>query len=184
MAPAVLELPTLADDVVALRAPEARDVDQIVAACQDPDIPRYTRVPTPYGRSDAEDYVRNAAAGRAAGTDLSLVIVGAADDSVVLGAAGVHRLAEDRSVAEVGYWIESSARRRGIATRALRLVSRWVVADLAVQRLELLAATDNTGSHRVAEAAGFTREGVLRSYFRHRRGLLDITMFSLLPSDL
>ena len=179
-----LDVPALRDDVVALRPPTDDDVDAITAACQDPDIPRYTRVPTPYVRADAESFVRTASEGWAAGTNGSLLVVDAADERVLLGATGVHRLAEDRAVAEVGYWIEKSARRRGIATRALRLVSRWAVLDLGVRRLELLADPENVGSLRVAEAGGFTREGVLRSYFQHRRGLLDVVMFSLVPTDL
>jgi RimJ/RimL family protein N-acetyltransferase len=179
-----LDLPALRDDLVALRPPEARDVDQITDACQDPEIPRYTRVPSPYTRACAEEYVRHAATSRDAGSDLSLLIVDASDEAVVLGSTGVHRLAEDRSVAEVGYWIEKSARRRGIATRALRLVSTWAVADLGVQRLELMTATDNAGSQRVAEAAGFTREGVLRSYVTLGCGIADVVMYSLLPTDL
>ena len=178
-----LDVPALRDDVVALRPPTEDDVDAITDACQDPEIPRYTRVPTPYTRADAETFVRTAADGWAAGTNGSLLIVDATDDRVLLGATGVHRLAADRSVAEVGYWIEKSARRRGVATRALRLVSRWIVLDLGVRRLELMADPENVGSQRVAAAAGFTREGVLRSYFEHRRGVLDVVMFSLLPGD-
>jgi RimJ/RimL family protein N-acetyltransferase len=180
----VLDVPDLRDGDIVLRPPETRDVDQITAACQDPAIPRYTRVPTPYTRADGEAFVSTSAADRAAGTALSFVITEAEDDQVVLGAIGVHRVTDDRKVAEVGYWIEPSARRRGIASRALVLVGRWAVTDLGVQRLELLAASDNVASQEVAERAGFTREGVLRSYFDHRRGLLDVAMYSLLPIDL
>ncbi len=179
-----LDVPRLRDDLIALRTPEERDVDAITAACQDPDIPRFTRVPSPYTRADAELYVGVAAESRAAGTDLSFVVVAADDDARLLGSTGVHGIADDRHVAEIGYWIERSARGRGFATRALRLLSRWAVAELGVARLELMAAVENVASQRVAERAGFTREGVLRSYFSHRCGLRDVVMFSLLPGDL
>src|SRR5262245_32143437 len=179
-----LDVPALADDMIALRPPAEHDVDAITAACQDPDIPRYTRVPSPYTRADAEAWLRTDAEGWASGTSGSLLIVDAADERVLLGATGLHGIAEDRSTAEVGYWIERSVRRRGIATRALRLVSRWAVLDVGVRRLELRADPENIGSQRVAAAGGFTREGVLRSYFQHPRGLLDVVMFSLVPADL
>jgi RimJ/RimL family protein N-acetyltransferase len=94
------------------------------------------------------------------------------------------RLDDDRFVAEIGYWVAKAARGRGVATRAVRLVSRWAVRDLGVQRLELMTRVENEGSQRVAVAAGFRREGVLRSYITHRAGQFDVVMFSLLPSDL
>ncbi len=54
-----------------------------------------------------------------------------------------------------------------------------------MQRLELIADPDNTASQRVAEKAGFRREGVLRSHLLHPDGRRrDSVMFSLLPGEL
>ena len=64
-----LDVPDLRDDVIALRRTELRDADQVVAALQDPDIPRYTRVPTPYARADFEEWLQSSSDGWAAGTD-------------------------------------------------------------------------------------------------------------------
>ena len=101
----------------------------------------------------------------------------------LLGMCGLH-LREQPEVAEVGYWIAAPARRRGIATRAARLVSRWALATFPLLRLELMTHPDNLGSQRVAEGAGFTREGLLRSYATIGCGVSDVVMFSLLPEDL
>jgi RimJ/RimL family protein N-acetyltransferase len=38
-------------------------------------------------------------------------------------------------------------------------------------------------SQRVAEKAGFVREGVLRSHARFREGRRDSVLFSLVPGD-
>ena len=43
---------------------------------------------------------------------------------------------------------------------------------------------ENVASQRVAEKAGFTREGVLRAHTAFREGRRDSVLFSLLPSDL
>jgi len=43
----------LEDKEVLLRPFDRRDVPAIVAACQDPEIPRWTSVPAPYTESDA-----------------------------------------------------------------------------------------------------------------------------------
>jgi [ribosomal protein S5]-alanine N-acetyltransferase len=85
---------------------------------------------------------------------------------------------------EIGYWMAREARGRGLGTRAVRLLSRWAIDALALERVELLANPANEGSQRLAERAGFTREGLLRRY-RTRHGVReDLVMFSLLPEDL
>lgn len=63
-----LELPTRieADDLT-LRAPTEHDLPAIVEACQDPELPRWTRIPTPYRIEDARDFLTLAEAGRRSG---------------------------------------------------------------------------------------------------------------------
>jgi RimJ/RimL family protein N-acetyltransferase len=52
-------------------------------------------------------------------------------------------------------------------------------------RLQLHTDPDNVASQRVAESAGFTREGVLRAYNARRDGTrADAVVYSLLPEDL
>jgi RimJ/RimL family protein N-acetyltransferase len=182
MADALL-VPKLADGGLHLRPPERRDVDALVVACQDPEIPRFTRIPSPYERSHAEGWVAHAAEAWAAGTEAAFVVADARRGDV-LGSVGVMRLDEERAVAEIGYWVAKEARGHGVATRIVRLTSRWAVCDLGVQRLELMTHVENVASQRVAEATGFVREGVLRSYVTLGCGISDVVMFSLLPGDL
>lgn len=90
----------------------------------------------------------------------------------------------DEGTAEVGYWVASDARGRGLCTRALRLASIWALES--TERLQLRADVENGPSNRVAEKAGFRREGVLRSSrYNGRLGRrVDFAMYSLLPNDL
>src|SRR3990172_2686966 len=106
-----LTVPDLGDDVVRLRPPEMRDVDAITDACQDPDIPPFARVPSPYGRRDAVEHVMRTAARWEAGTDAGFVIADARDDAL-LGSIGLMRIAPTRDDAEIGYWVAKAARRR------------------------------------------------------------------------
>jgi RimJ/RimL family protein N-acetyltransferase len=178
-----LDVPALGDDAVVLRPPTEDDVDAITTACQDPDISRFTRVPSPYSRADAEGFVASVRAGWDDETAPSLAIFDA-DDARLVGMIGVMRLDTVRTVAEIGYWVARPDRGRGVATRALRLASRWAVLEVGVRRLELMASVENVASQHVATASGFTREGVLRSYTTLSRRVADVVMFSLLPSDL
>src|SRR5262249_18315989 len=151
--------------------------------CQDPDIPRFTRIRSPYTREDAEQFVHAAPDGWRTGERALPLAICDRETDAILGSTGVH-LRDEPEVAEIGYWVARDARRRGHATRAVRLVSRWAIPALGLQRLELMTRTDNVASQRVAERAGFTCEGLLRSYVALGSGLTDVYMFSLLPRDL
>jgi RimJ/RimL family protein N-acetyltransferase len=63
-------------------------------------------------------------------------------------------------------------------------VSRWLLDSFPVERVELVTAPENVPSQRVAEKAGFTREGLLRRYMEIKGKRRDCVMFSLLPDDL
>jgi [ribosomal protein S5]-alanine N-acetyltransferase len=85
--------------------------------------------------------------------------------------------------ASVGYWLLEHARGRGLVTRALALVAGWAFSEYGVKRLSLLADPRNEASLRVAERAGFTKEGVLRSWADVNGERVDHVSYSLLPSD-
>ena len=148
-----LTVPRLADDEIALRPPTPGDVDAITEACQDPEIPRWTRVPSPYTRAHAVEFVERSARTWEQGSDAPFVIVDAATGAL-LGAIGVHRFGGEDDGPEVGYWLEREARGRGVATRALRLVVDWACRELGV-RLLLQADARNDASRRVAEKVHF-----------------------------
>jgi [ribosomal protein S5]-alanine N-acetyltransferase len=86
--------------------------------------------------------------------------------------------------AGIGYWLLPEARGKGLATCAVRLTSRWALRELGLARLGLFAEPSNVHSQRVAERAGFHREGVLRSWAEIDGRRVDYAVFSLLPADL
>jgi RimJ/RimL family protein N-acetyltransferase len=175
--------PPLADGAIALRAWREDDVPAITEACQDPEIPRWTVVPSPYTERDAREHLARSAQERRAGEALSLAIVGV-ETGRLEGACGLNRFDWANRSAEIGYWVAASARRRSVGTRAVRLLASWALEDLGLKRLELFTNPENEPSQRLAARAGFTREGLLRSY-RERKGRReDLIVFSLLPSDL
>ena len=67
-------------------------------------------------------------------------------------------LTYDAREGDVSYWLDPSARGRGVATRALRMFSSWAFTALGLSQLRLRAHIDNGPSRAVAERAGFTRD--------------------------
>ncbi len=84
----------------------------------------------------------------------------------------------------IGYWVLSQHRGKGYATRGLGLAAAWALRSLGWARAQLWIEPDNEPSLRAAEAAGFVREGVLRSYSVIEGRRSDAVFFSLLPADL
>ena len=86
--------------------------------------------------------------------------------------------------ANLGYWVRSSRVGQGVATAATRLAAQFGFEELKFTRIEIVAATGNVGSLRVAEKAGARREGVLRNRLMLGGKLHDAVMHSLVPEDL
>lgn len=180
----IVEFPTgLATARIALRSFRSSDVPWIALACDRPEMARFVPVlPSPYTEEDAAAFVAYAEEAWAEGVSAPFAIDSAQGEP--LGSIEVHLSSHDPALAGVGYWLRPEARGRGTATEALRLVSRWAFEALAVERLSLITDPENTASQRVAERAGFLREGVLRAWHPTREGRRDSVMFSLLPGDL
>ena len=173
----------LVDGPTALRAWRDSDLDGLVNACQDPDISRWTRVPYPYGISEARAYLLSRHDALQTGTGAPFAIALAADRDQLLGSIALMRFSWQHARAEVGYWLAKDARGHGHVTRAVRLITDWGFRSLGLERIDLMAATGNPASQAVAERCGFTREAVLRSYLVGREGRQDMVAFGLLASD-
>ena len=103
--------------------------------------------------------------------------------SPVIRSARLHADLEVRS-AEIGYGVRGDERGKGYASEALAAVARWALTEAGLQRAWLTANTDNVASVRVAEKAGFHREGTLRRAAMEEDGLHDVAVFSLLDDEL
>ena len=166
------------DGVVTLRPWQEDDAAAIVECVDgDPEITRWLdRVPQPYTLADAESFI--------AGLGQESFAVTDAETGRLLGSIGAH-WDDAGDVAEIGYWLRADARGGGVTTRALLLISAWALERTGVARLQLRADTENGPSRRVAEKAGFTFEGVLRSAYWNPRleRRVDWAMYSLLPGE-
>ena len=165
----------LSDDGIRLRRWRIEDLDELVSAVDDPEIGRWMpAIPYPYTREHAETYL-----GSAVGRVGSFAIVDVQTQRLI-GAISLSARKWQRG--EIGYWVRREERGRGIAPCALRLISAWGFAR-GYRRLQLHADVENRASHRVAEKAGYRREGVLRAWIEQDGVPRDHVLYSLLASD-
>jgi len=176
MKPVTLRTPRLA-----LTLPETGDVDALFEACQDADIQRFTPIPSPYRRTDAEAFVERVPQDWESGVHLTWVI---REGGRLSGTIGFYRV-DGKGAGEIGYWIAPGARGGGQLREAARAVIDWGFAGegLGLFRIEWRAVAGNIASARVARALGFRYEGLLRQALVGARGRDDGWIAGLLATD-
>jgi RimJ/RimL family protein N-acetyltransferase len=152
---------SLSDGDIRLEPLTAQHAAAMDALARDQDVDRFTRIPDPVPDGFGARWVERYTRGRDERTNEGFAIVDSASADF-LGFMALVNLKLDEQEAEAGYIVASHARGRGVATRALRLLTAWAFDELPLERVELLIDVANSPSEIVAERCGYTREGVLR----------------------
>lgn len=117
------------------------------------------------------------------GTAYEFAIKNSQNNSFI-GGCGLNNINLIDKFANLGYWVRTSSSGQGIATMATILLAQFAFNELALNRVEIVVATNNKASIRVAEKAGALREGTLRNRITVRGNTYDAFMFSLIPEDI
>lgn len=123
--------------------------------------------------------------GAAAGDFIELAIADPADDRL-LGSVTLHSFSWRHQRAEVGFWLASGARGRGLATEAIGNAVDWAFAANDLHRVEMTTAPGLVHEGKVMALAarlGFRREGLLRQRNFERGRRLDVIMLAVLHPD-
>ena len=174
-----------------LSVPTADDVDRIAEICQDPEIQRWTTVPSRYSREDAVSFVENVVAqGWADGADLTWAIREIAPDGASTYAGTVDLRLTDVRRGELGFAIAPDCRGRGTLHRAVN-----ALLDVAFDPSGPLAlpavgwacliedGVPNWASWRVAWRLGFVKEGLRRCAFVQKGRVYDEWTASILRGE-
>ena len=153
---------------VSLRPLEDGDLDAIYRQVTDPESIRMAAF-TPADQTDRSAFLDRTARLRA---DTSLVFLVIDVDGAVAGTIGSFRMDDRR---EVTYWVDRTHWGKGIASAALQIL----IAETAERPLYARAASDNVGSLRVLEKAGFRRVGVDRGFAAGRGEEIEETILRL-----
>jgi RimJ/RimL family protein N-acetyltransferase len=170
------------DGDIRLEPLTAEHGDAMDALAREDGVARFTRVPVPvpdgFGVAWVERYVR----GREEGTNAGFAILDT-ESGEFLGFIALVKLELELQEAEAGYVVAERARGRGVATRALRLLTAWAFDEFPLERIELLMSTENRGSELVAQRCGYTHEGVLR-WIHFKQDIRDDTaVYSMLRRE-
>jgi RimJ/RimL family protein N-acetyltransferase len=134
------------------------DVPSLARACNDPEIARWLRVPSPYTIDSARAYLDTVKRWWDSGEAYALAI---ADASTIIGSISIQPGAERPSI---GYWLAADARGRGIATRAVEAIAGWAAERFGLTEAWIFAQPANVASCRVALRAGFVEQDARVTY--------------------
>ncbi len=165
---------------MSLRQFDEADAPALVDAVAQPEVARLPGTAPFSDEREARAWIERAAADWRGNGPWRFAVADARSGEL-LGYIGV-RLVDSNG--QIGYWVRRAARGRGVATSALRMLSRWALTSAGFERLQLVTETHNVASQRVAVKAGFQREGLLRSFVKVDGDRVDGVMFGLLRDDV
>lgn len=179
--PALLQSPR-----ILIRPHEAHDVDPLFAAVRESIAEISPWLPwchAGFSREELAAFIEISRKGWVEGSQCQFAIFDAAT-SQALGGISLNHIARPNRLANMGYWVRTSATRHGIASEAVQLVAAYGFRELGLTRIEIAAIPQNVASCRVAERAGAKFEAVARNRLVMHGRAYDAALYSLVPGDI
>lgn len=161
--------------MISLRDYKESDVDRLVELANNEAVSRFLidSFPYPYTKADAQWWIRTGRCDR-----ISKVIEW---DGLFVGSVGAEPgQGEKRKQYAIGYWLGEPYWGQGILSSALAMFVDELFATTDVERLQAWVYSENIGSMKVLERAGFNKDAILKNaLYKHGR-LFDEHLYSLL----
>ena len=173
----------LTDGIIILRPYVENDVDSLFEAARE-SIPQMTPwMPwchRDYSIQESRDWISSCTEKWKQDGEYNFAITNA-ETGRYLGGCGLNGIHSEPDIANLGYWVRTSATRKGVATATTLLLADFGINELKLKRIEIVVDVDNIASQRVAEKSGATREGILRNRVTQYGKPTDAVMYSLIP---
>jgi RimJ/RimL family protein N-acetyltransferase len=136
-----------------------------------------------YSIEEARTFIASAEGAWDGKTAYEMAIVRSGEPGAgILGVCGLNQIRPGGQVANIGYWVRTSATGAGVATEAVRRLARFAFAESELLRLEIVVAVGNRASARVAEKAGAVLEGIVLDRLQLHGRSHDAWVYVLLRS--
>ena len=176
----------LTNGIVLLRRYRHSDVERLYEAVRESIVELSLWMPwcqAGYSVEKSRTWVESRAEAWAKGIEYDFAITDC-KDSILLGGCGLNQIDRAYPLANLGYWVRSNRAKQGIATSAALLAARFGFDELKLNRIEVVVATGNKASQRVAEKISAVRERIMRNRLVIHDKVYDAVLFSLTPRDL
>ncbi|MFC1723392.1 GNAT family N-acetyltransferase [Nanoarchaeota archaeon] len=159
---------------VTLRWQRVTDAKRYFDILNNPSFKFFT--PPPKTVAAEKKWLEGNAAKRRKKTEFNFAIL---YDGKLVGGVGFRIQQSANHCCEGGYFVDEAYWKKGIASKAMRLIEKFVFGELKLKRFELHIDPRNKGSQGVARKLGYKREGLMRKKNRGRDGKLhDMLMYA------
>jgi len=150
----------ICDKDIVLRPWDSQDAEALAAAADNRNI--WTnlreRFPKPYTAENARTWIKRKQRQTSRSLQFAIVVAG-----VAVGGIGIDRDPNPRTHAgELGYWLDQNYWNRGIAGKAVQLVTTHAFGELGFLKLTAVVRQDNFASTKILERSGFHLSGKVR----------------------
>lgn len=172
----------LTDGFVTLRPYRPADVDALYKAVQESIAELFKYMPvwlSDYTLEECRSWIESQM-----GEESYALATFDATNNNLLGGCGLRITDKSFGIADLSYWMRTNQTKRGFATSSALLLVQFGLNKLNLNRIEIIARTDNIPSQRVAEKLGATKEGIMRNRIVFNSRPYDAVLYSLIPQDL
>ncbi|MAW88886.1 MAG: GNAT family N-acetyltransferase [Phyllobacteriaceae bacterium] len=149
-----IDCPVLVTDRLVLRKPHETDAPDLARLANNPRVAlMLTRMPHPYGETDAQRFLDQTARR----SDGCIYAVTLAANGRFIGCAGLEPA--EGGALEIGYWFGQPYWGKGYATETAHALVDAAFRGTAVDRLEAACRVTNSASRRVLHKCGFQFTG-------------------------
>ena len=164
-----------------LRTIESKDIDSITKYCKDRLVSRWLlRVPYPYKRKDAEDFIKRNRKKELKGEARRF---GIEIDGEIVGVCSLESIDLKNKNAELGYWLGKPFWKKGYMTEAVKMVVEYGFKKMKLERIYASALDVNIGSQKVLKKLGFKKEGISRKEIFKNNRWYNRLWFGLLKDE-
>jgi len=107
-------------------------------------------------------------------------IIYSLQDNELIGSVDINQINTTHKTGNIGYWVRKKYLNQGIATNAVKLISKFGFDTLMLKRLEIIMLTNNLASKKVAEKAGAHFEGRLKNRLLVNDCSFDAFIYSII----
>lgn len=130
--------------------------------------------------ADEEAYLKMKLKGEIEGTDRLFLIE---YEGVLVGSIDLHYINKVHKRAEIGYMLAEAYTKKGIMRRAVHKVCALAFDDMGLNKLTIIADSENQPSNQVAKSCGFTFVATDRQEMCLYDELRDMNRYALLKQD-
>ncbi|MCX6182034.1 MAG: GNAT family protein [Bacteroidetes bacterium] len=100
-----------------------------------------------------------------------------------VGLVGTHSIDYANKRTTIGYWLSIDVEGKGVMTECVKALLDFCFDELKLNRVEIVCATENLRSNRIAQKLNFQKEGLFKQYELHERGFEDVNYYAVLKEN-